>query len=59
MWKSKALVDWELVYLLLWIHADKTSEDAKNMQTTCGAVSQGQRREIDWQFLPDPLTAPL
>lgn len=37
----------------------KTSKDAKNMQKTCGAVSQGQRKEIDWQFLPDPFTTPL
>lgn len=29
------------------------------MQKICGAVSQGQRKEIDWQFLPDPITTPL
>lgn len=28
------------------------------MQKTCGAVSQGQRKEIDCQFLPDPFTSP-
>lgn len=28
------------------------------MQKTCGAVSQGQRKEIDCQFLPDPFTTP-
>lgn len=38
---------------------DRNSKGAKNMQKTCGAVSQGQREEVDWQFLPDLFTTPL
>lgn len=36
----------------------KVRKEAKNMQKTCGAVSQGQRKEIDCQFLPDPFITP-
>lgn len=44
----KALVDGDKLYHLLWTGVlQSPARIAKNMQKSCGAVSQGQRKEID------------